>query len=150
MLTTPLGKILVYADGVCIDYTAVEYDFHRPPCQDRPVAGCYRIEIGAQGRKEIACVAEPVDPDIGNTGDSGQDYLNSEFIMGSTILTIGMEDENPAFESIRTERGLQYNLLQPVDRVVFGIAWATDYEGTYDVRTWYAADPTLDGERSPK
>ena len=30
-----------------------------------------------------------------------------------------------------------------VDEVVFGIAWATDYEGTDDVRVWFAADPTV-------
>ena len=69
---------------------------------------------------------------------------SAEFIKDNTILTIGMEDENPAFESVRIGTGLQYNLLQPVDKVVFGIAWATDYEGADDVRTWYAADPTLD------
>lgn len=34
------------------------------------------------------------------------------------------------------------------DEVAFGVAWATDYEGPFDCRTWYAADPTLDGERS--
>ena len=27
--------------------------------------------------------------------------------------------------------------------MVFGIAWATDYEGTDDVRVWFAADPTV-------
>ena len=54
-----------------------------------------------------------------------------------------MEDENPAFESVRTEYGLQYNLLRSVGKVVFGVAWATDYEGASDCRTWFAADPTI-------
>ena len=58
-------------------------------------------------------------------------------------VTIGMEDDNSAFESLRTPNGLLYNIRQPIDKVTFGIAWATDYEGPYDVRTWYAADPTL-------
>ncbi len=142
MLTTPLGKIKVYADGICIDYNATEYDFNRPPCKDKPVAGCYRIDINAQGRNAISCVVELIEP-IPNTGASGEKYIDAEFIKDDTILTIGMEDENPAYESVRMEYGLQYNLLQSVDKVVFGIAWATDYEGIYDVRTWYAADPTI-------
>lgn len=137
MLTTPLGKIKVYADGVCIDYEATAFDFDRPPCKDKPIAGCYRIEIYAQEQKSISCVVEPVGLEIRNTGDSGENYLNSEFIKGGTVLTIGMEDENPAFESVRIDNGLQCRLLKPVDKVVFGIAWATDYEGDDDVRTWY-------------
>lgn len=148
MLTTPLGSIKVYADDICIEYKATEYDFNRPPCKDKPVAGCYRIEIDTSGRKTISCVVELTAPEIRNTGDSGQDYLNAEFIKDDTVLTIGMEDENPAFEPVRIENGLQYNLLQHVAKVVFGIAWATDYEGADDVRTWFAADPTLHGERS--
>lgn len=142
MLTTPLGKIKVYADGVCIDYKATEYDFNRPPCKDKPVAGCYRIEIDTHDRKDLACVVELTEP-IPNTGASGEKYIDAEFIKDDTILTIGMEDENPVFESIRIENGLQYKLLQPVDKIVFGIAWATDYKGANDVRTWYAADPTI-------
>ena len=54
-----------------------------------------------------------------------------------------IEDENPAFESERVERGMQYRINTRVDEVVFGIAWATDYEGTDDVRVWFAADPTV-------
>ena len=143
MLITPLGTIKIYADSVCIDYKATEYDFNRHPCKDKPVVGCYRIEIDTHSRNDIACVVELTEP-IPNTGASGENYIDAEFIKNDTILTIGMEDENPAFESVRIGTGLQYNLLQPVDKVVFGIAWATDYEGADDVRTWYAADPTLD------
>lgn len=142
MLITPLGKIKVYADGACVDYKVTEYSFNRHPCKDRPVAGCYRIEIDTHGRSDIACVVELTEP-IPNTGSSGENYIDAEFIKDDTILTIGMEDENPAYESVRIETGLQYKLFQPVDKVVFGIAWATDYEGADDVRTWYAADPTI-------
>ena len=143
MLATPLGQIRVYADGVCIDYKATEYDFNRPPCKDKPVAGCYRIEVDAEGRKVICCVVELI-TSIRNTGASGEKYMDAEFIKGDTILTIGIEDESLAFESVRLDYGMEYRLLQPIDTVVFGIAWATDYEGSSDCRTWYAADPTLD------
>jgi len=143
MLTTPFGKIKVYADGVCIDYEAAAFDFNRPPCKDKPVAACYRITVDARGHRSISCVVEQAVPPIRNTGSSGQAYIDAEFIRGDTILTIGMEDENPAFESIRIENGLRYDLLMPVEQVVFGIAWATDYEGSDDCRTWFAADPTF-------
>lgn len=143
MLITPLGKIRVCADCICIDYKAIKHNFNRPLCKDKPVSGCYRIEIDAKRRRTISCMIELDDPDVCNTGDSGQDYLNAEFIKHNIILTIGMKDDDPAFESVRIEYGLQYNLLQSVDKVVFGVAWATDYEGTYDCRTWYAADPTI-------
>ena len=142
MLTTPLGAIKIYVDGICIDYKAAEHIFDRYPCKDKPIAGCYRIEIDMHGRKSVSCIIEILDP-IENSGGSGERYLDAEFIKGNTILTIGMEDEHPAFESDRLENGLEYQLLQPVDKVVFGIAWATDYDGVDDVRTWYAADPTI-------
>lgn len=143
MLITPFGKIKVYVDGACVDYKATEYSFNRHPCKDRTVTGCYRIEIDTHSRSDITCVVELTEP-IPNTGSSGERYIDAEFIKDNTILTIGMEDENPFYESVRIKNGLQYKMLQPVDAVVFGIAWATDYEGINDVRTWYAADPTLD------
>ena len=143
MLITPIGKIKVYVDGACVDYKATEYSLNRHPCKDRTVTGCYRIEIDTHGRSDITCVVELTEP-IPNTGSSGERYIDAEFIKDNTILTIGMEDENPFYESVRIKNGLQYKMLQPVDAVVFGIAWATDYEGINDVRTWSAADPTLD------
>ena len=143
ILTTPLGNIKVYVDGICVDYKANEYSFNRHPCKERPVVGCYRIEIDTHGRSDIAYVAELTE-DISNTGSSGENYIDAEFIKDNIILTIGMEDENPAYESVSIENGLRYHLIKPVNKVVFGIAWATDYDGADDVRTWYAADPTLD------
>ncbi len=142
MLTTPLGKIKIYADGNCVNYKAVEHNFCQPPCKDRPVAGCYRIEISCRGISSVSCVLEPLDT-VHISDSSGEKYTAIDFINNQTILTIGMEDENPAFESGPLENGLQLMLLQPVEKVVFGLAWATDYEGPDDVRTWYAADPTL-------
>ena len=70
--------------------------------------------------------------------------MDAEFISDSIILTIGAEDENPAFETVRTECGMEYRIHEATAEVVFGIAWAIDYEGSSDCRTWFAADPTLD------
>lgn len=142
MLTTPLGKIKIYADGNCVCYKAVEHNFRQPPCKDRPVAGCYRIEISCRGISTVSCVLEPLDT-VHISDSSGEKYAAIEFVKNQTILTIGTEDDNPAFEVLLKEYGLQYILLQSMDKVVFGLAWATDYEGIEDVRTWYAADPTL-------
>ena len=38
---------------------------------------------------------------------------------------------------------MEYHINSMVDEVVFGIAWAMDYEGIDDVRVWFAADPTV-------
>ena len=56
-------------------------------------------------------------------------------------MTIGAEDENDAYETVRYENGMGYNIIQPTKIVVFGIAWATDHKDG-DVRTWLAADPS--------
>lgn len=86
MLKTPLGTINVYVDGVSVDFEASEFLFDRHPCKEKPVAGCYRIEVDAHGRSTVSCAIELNDPSLKNTGDSGQDYLNTEFIIGNTIL----------------------------------------------------------------
>lgn len=148
MLFTPFGPIMVFVDDVMVDYEAVKHIFNRPPVKNHPIAGCYRIHVPTAGARLIRCEVKLNDASIGNTGASGEKYMDAEFIKGNTILTIGAEDENLAFESARLECGMEYRLLQPIDKVVFGIAWATDYEGTSDCRTWFAADPTLHGERS--
>ena len=70
-----------------------------------------------------------------------------EFEYETTMLAIGVEDENPAFETVRTTCGVEYIIHKQIHEVVFGIAWVTDHEGSYDARTWYAADPTLDKNR---
>lgn len=150
MLTTPFGKIKVYTDGVCIDYEAAAFDFNSPPCRDKPVFGCYRIVVDARGHQSISCIVEQAELTIRNIGSSGQAYIDAEFIRGGTILTIDMEDENPAFESVRIEDGLRHELPIPVDRVVFGVAWVTDYEGPDDCRTWFAADPTINFQEAQR
>jgi len=94
--------------------------------------------------RSIRCEVELKDTAIRNTGASGQNYADAEFVSSTTLLTIGAEDENPAFETIRTKLGMEYRIRGSVSEVVFGIAWATDYKGLSDCRTWYAADPTLD------
>ena len=144
MITTPFGPINVYTDDAVLDYVAEAYAFAQPPVKGHPIAGCFRIRVPVGEYRSIRCEVEWNDISVRNTGSSGECYADAEFISGSKILTIGAEDENPAFDTVRTERGMEYRIHDPVAEVVFGIAWATDYAGPSDCRTWYAADPTLD------
>ena len=143
MIITPFGPIKLYADGVALEYEAVAHDYDRPPVKGHPIAGCYRICVPVGTHHSIRCEVE-INNTICNTGSSGERYMDAAFISGKAILTIGAEDENPAFETVRTACGIAYLIHAPVPAVVFGVAWATDHEGAYDARTWYAADPTLD------
>lgn len=144
MLITPLGQIKIYTDNIELDYKATPHTYDKPPIKEHPIAGCYRIHVPAGEYRSIRCEILFSTAPIPNTGDSGQEYLNAEFEKGMINLRIGAEDETPAFETVRTELGLEYRTRAPVPEVVFGVAWATDHEGAYDSRTWYAADPTLD------
>ena len=144
MLFTPFGPIKVFVDGIELDYEATLFTYDRPPVKGHPIAGCYRIRVSVGSHRSIRCELLFSTIPIRNTGDSGQYYVNAEFEQGSINLRIGAEDENPAFETIRTESGMEYRIHTPVPEVVFGVAWATDSEGSSDCRTWYAADPTLD------
>ena len=142
MLSTPLGNIIISADGKPLDYRAIPFSLNRPPVSEHPITGCFRIHVTAKDFCTISCILDHNNPAIQNSGDSGEKYLNAEFIFENFILHIGREDENAAFESVRLPNGLEYRLLSQVDEVVFGIAWTDDYH-KYDVRTWFAADPTI-------
>ena len=143
MLETPLGKVNIVVDGVAIHYEGKPFDFRKSPVKDRPIAGCYRIHIPVENHRSIQCVLNLEEKNIDVSGSSGECYLCREFCAGTTMLAIGIEDENPAVESVRVENGMEYRIGEKVDEVVFGIAWATDYAGIDDVRVWFAADPTI-------
>lgn len=144
MLPTPLGTVRILGDEAPVTFTPRKVSFDRSPVGDKPLDGCYRIKVETNKYHSISCVVELLDSSILNTGSSGERYMDAEFIRNSTILTIGMEDDNDTFQSVRLPTGLQYVLNEPVEYVTFGIAWATDYYGADDVRTWFAADPTMD------
>lgn len=143
MLKTPFGKINILVDGVAINFEAKPFDYVKPPVKGKPIAGCYRIHFPVENYRSIQCVLNLEDKKVEVSGSSGERYLCREFGVGATMLAIGIEDENPVFESERVENGMEYRINDRIDEVVFGIAWATDYEGTNDVRVWFAADPTV-------
>ena len=139
-LQTPLGEIHIYIDNIRSDY---EYEPHYRnirSLQERPVEGCYRIVISQKDWQTIRCVVSLCDTEIPNEEASGERYLYSEFVKGNIVLTIGAGDESPAFDTKRIPFGIEYIRRTPIDRVMFGIAWATDYEGQFDIRTQLATD----------
>ncbi len=139
-ILTPLGEIQIYIDDILCDY---EYE---PHCKDirslreKPPTGCYRITISKRDWQTIRCVVSLRDREIVNIGASGERYLYAEFVKDNLVLTIGAGDEQPAFDTKQIRYGIEYVRKNPVDHVMFGIAWATDYEGPFDIRTQLATD----------
>lgn len=102
MISTPFGPIKLYADGVALEYEAVAHDYGRPPVKGHAIARCYRIHVPVGTHRSVRCELLFSTAPIRNTGDSGQEYLNAEFEKETINLRIGAEDENPAFETVRT------------------------------------------------
>ena len=139
-MITPLGEIHIYIDNVRSDYEVEPYSCYVRSVREKPLAGSYRIIVSAKEWQTIRCVVSLCNPEIPNEGASGERYLYSEFVKDNLILTIGAGAEIPAFDSNRVPCGVEYVRRTPVDKVIFGIAWATDYEGQFDVRTQLATD----------
>lgn len=144
MLKTPFGMVRILADGRPVDYEAEPRAFSRPMTQEHPLAGCFRIPVSAEGYSEICCVLKHADFGTEALASSGECYQALEFVNGKRIVTIGAEADHPAFRTSATPDGIAISILEPTAQVVFGIAWADDYGGATDVRTWFAADPTYD------
>ena len=140
MLTTPFGRIKIIADGQEIAYKPVPYQSNVKSIREHPLTGSFRITVPTGTYREIRCVVEWNCTPIENTGSSGERYRDAQFIRESNILTIGVEDENPDFDTERYPAGMGYILRERVESVTFGVAWADDYTDG-DVRTWLAADP---------
>ncbi len=141
MLETPLGKINILVDSVVIHYEAKPFNYIKPPIKDKPIEGCYRIHIPVQDYRSIQCILDLENAKVDISGSSGERYLCREFVDGTIMVAIGIEDENSAFESGRVENSMEYYINTRIEEVVFGIAWGTDYEGTNDVRVWFCSRP---------
>ena len=139
-LLTPLGGIQFYIVNIRSDYEYEKYCKNIRSLQERPLAGSYRIVVSPKKWQTIRCVVSLNNPEIPNNGDSGERYLCSEFVKDNIILTIGAGDDVPAFDTKQIRYGIEYVFKTPVDKVMFGIAWATDYECQFDIRTQLATD----------
>lgn len=143
MLSTPLGNIRVFLEDAEIEYEAEWFEYVKSPVKDKLIAGCFRIHIPVTNDCFVKCVLDLENEKVMVSGSSGERYLCREFYDRTVMLAIGAEDENSEFEAERVKNGMKYHINGKVEEVVFGIAWATDYEGTEDVRVWFAADPTV-------
>lgn len=139
-IITPLGEIQIYIDNIRFDYEYKPHYKNIKSLQERPLAGCYQIVVSKQDWQTISCVVSLYDSEIPNDGASGERYLYSEFVKDNIVLTIGAGDENPTFDTKRIRYGVEYVRNAPIKSVMFGIAWATDYEGQFDIRTQLATD----------
>ena len=136
-LSTPFGEICIFADDVLVDYVAKPYVSTVKSLRENPVTACYKIIVSAENRHKISCI---IDFRGKNTGSSGERYLFSEFIKDNFILTIGAEDENPYFDTVRLPNGMEYHLKSSVGYVAFTVTWSDNYGGQYDIRTELASD----------
>ena len=139
-ILTPLGEIQIYIDNIRSDYEHQQHRKNIKSLLERPLAGCYQIVISKKDWQTIRCVVSFYDAELPNEGASGERYLYSEFVKDNIVLTIGAEDDNTAFDTKRIPCGVEYVRRTPIDKVMFGIAWATDYEGQFDIRTQLATD----------
>lgn len=145
MLRTPFGPLRATADGAPVAYIAEPFAYPHPPALGHPLAGCWRIKIPAKGAKRIRLELIPDDETLRGSGTSGEDFLGLEFERGALQMTLGAwdDDADARYETTYDAFGVQMELLGQLNSVVFGVAWADDFVPS-DVRTWYAADPSMD------
>lgn len=137
---TPFGPVCIVSDGQRVDLQPEPHRFDGPMTREKPLDGCCRIRV--KGGRTVRCFLE----NSGTRGmdSSGEGYQAVEFTDGCRNLTIGTEADRPDLEVRPGPGGIEVTVLGDAMEVVFGIAWTLRYEGASDVRTWFAADPTLD------
>ena len=139
-ILTPLGEIQIYIDNIRSDYQVEPYICNVRSVRAKPPEGCYRIIVSAKEWHTIRCVLAFCDAETINYGAGGQRYFCSEFVKDNVVLTIGAGDEIEAFDTNQIQYGMEYVCKAPINKVMFGVAWATDYEGEDDIRTQLATD----------
>lgn len=144
-LNTPFGRLRIFVDGVEVSYLPIAVDYPYSPCDDKPIAACYRIRGRVPRGSEVRCLIDNAD-NAENYAESGEDYLSQTFEDGFILLTLGAEDVSdkprPDYYIDSIKNGLKFTVLDRGTTIVLGVAWVTDnYED--DCRTWFAADPTL-------
>ena len=139
-IMTPLGEIQIFIDNIRSDYEFEPYICNVRSVRAKPLEGCYQIIVLAKEWQTIRCVLALCDTKTDNYGVGGQRYFCSEFVKDNIVVTIGAGDEINGFNTNRIQYGMEYVRKDSIDKVMFGVAWATDYEGEYDIRTQLATD----------
>ena len=139
-IITPLGKIVVYVNDIPSAYDFSPYDCKAKAVLENPISACYIISVSSPNAQTVRCVMELNCENILTNWGSDERYLGTDFIKGSTIVTIGAEADNPEFDAELIEGGIQYVPKSPVEILHFSIAWATDYKDRFDIKTNLATD----------
>lgn len=139
-IETPLGEIFVFIDNAPADYDFEPFQRDIRSLQLKPVSASYRIIVSTKEWQTIRCEVVLQVAELPNNGESGERYLCSEFARENIVLTIGAGNDSDLFDTKQTRYGMEYIRRKPVEQVLFGIAWTTDYEGKYDIRTQLATD----------
>ena len=140
IISTPLGKIIVYVNDMPSAYDFSPYDCIAKAVLDDPISACYKISVSCTDVQTVRCIIELNGENISTNWDSDERYLGIDFIKGSTIVTIGAETDNSDFDTELIEGGIQYLLKSPSKVLYFSIAWATDHKDHFDIRTNLATD----------
>ncbi len=132
--------------GNLINYLPIKIRYDHPCCKDKPISACYRIYGSVYDKSEVKCVIETnQNPEY--YAESGEEYVCSTLIKDKVMLTLGTRDtaydEKIQYKVKHIDNGLIFTELTKKAKICIGVAWVNDtFE--MDVRTWYAADPTLD------
>lgn len=138
MLSTPLGTIAVFIDGMPFAYQETACPYLRSKYH---VDGCYRIHVPCSKAHSIRCVLDSNSQEIAFSWSSGERYLAAEFEHNGIRLVIGMLNETDGFHSVIVTNGCQYEVTAPTAVLMFGIAWISACLCETDSRAWLAADP---------
>lgn len=143
MLETIMGRVSVLVNGLPIEYTSVKL-----PNKTKlfSVDERYKISFDCPKGSDVSCKLIIInDEDVKECIESGESLALISFYNGNIKLSIGIE-ENPLNDEYHyAENGLSFR-HNSNSRVCFYIAWLVMKEPEVeDVFTWFAADPTIDG-----
>ena len=139
-ILTPLGEICIYIDNVRSEYEFESYCPNIRSLREKPPTRSYRITVLRKDWQRIRCEVSLYDAEIPCSSESGERYVCAEFVKDQTVLTIGAGDGLDAFDTNPVRYGIEYVRKSTADKVMFGVAWAEDYEGRFDIRTQLATD----------
>ena len=92
MLNTPLGKIRILKNQKEVDYIALSHNVDTHSIKEKPLAGCYRINIDFEQNDTISC--ELISSyNLEKDNASGEDYACKTFSKNNIELSIGAYDK---------------------------------------------------------
>lgn len=156
MLTTPLGKIIIFYDDEEIEYTAIPIE-NDSNCIDLDGRYLIKLHFEPDGKKHtISCRIKEYVPSSEDYIETGENLELKSFCKDKIKLSIGMEGDSGYFpdgtrcsdydyDNEYLDDGVTYELLEitQTHEYKFAIAWLNNCTDENDVQTWFGADPTL-------